>query len=173
MAANCGNMAHITQGVSTKMSTVKSELHISRASEEVTSPRRCLGCLGRWEREQSSAKRLCKNSLPSLCIVSTQLQKLPSPSKHFSSLPRSPPHMTWSGIKDASGFPLITSAPASGGGRTEGWQTAGGSGDDAEIARGPTDTGIDRPLERRSVKLHATGPRAINGVRATATSTPA
>lgn len=50
---------------------------------------------------------------------------------------------------------------------------SGRSGDDAEIARGPTDTGIDRPLKRRSVKLHATGPRAINGVRATATSTPA
>lgn len=89
MAANCGNMAHITQGVSTKMSTVKSELHISRASEEVTSPRRCLGCLGRSEREQSSAKRLCKNSLPSLhCIHSAP--ETPEPEQALQLAPHAP-----------------------------------------------------------------------------------
>lgn len=88
-------MAHITQGVSTKMSTVKSELHISRASEEVTSPRRCLGCLGRSEREQSSAKRLCKNSLPSPhCIHSSSRNSR----ARASTSARSPaPRPTWHG----------------------------------------------------------------------------
>lgn len=70
---NCGNMAHITQRVSTKSSTVKSALHISRASEEVTSPHQCLRLLSCSEHEQSSVRGYVKMYCQ-LCNVSTQLQ---------------------------------------------------------------------------------------------------
>lgn len=83
---NCGNMAHNKQGASTKMSTVKSELHISRAPEEVTSPHQCLGRLSCSEHEQSSVRGYVKTRCQ-LCNISTQLQNskpyqplLPAPS---------------------------------------------------------------------------------------------
>lgn len=87
---NCDNMAHITQGVSTKTGTVKSELHISRASEEVTSPQQSLGHLSCSEPEQSSARGYVKTRCQ-LYNVSTQLQSskasrplLPAPSMRSS-----------------------------------------------------------------------------------------
>ena len=94
---NCGNMAHITQGVSTKTSTAKSALHISQASEEVTSPHQCLGLLGCSEHEQSSARGYVKTCCQ-LCNVSTQLQT-PEPYQ-----PLLPAPSTLSGIKDALSF---------------------------------------------------------------------
>lgn len=91
---NCGNMAHITQGVSTKTSTVKSALHISRASEEVTSPHQCLGLLSCSEHEQSSVRGYVKTHCQ-LCNVSTQLKAYQ---------PLLPAPLTLSRIKEALGF---------------------------------------------------------------------
>lgn len=83
---NCGNMAHITQGVSTKTSTVKSALHISRASEEVTSPHQCLRLLSCSEHEQSSVRGYVKTRCQ-LRNISTQLQTQ-NPTNHFCLPPR-------------------------------------------------------------------------------------
>lgn len=93
---NCGNMAHITQGESTKPSTVKSELHISRASEEVTSPHQCLRRLSCSEHEQSSVRGYVKTRCQ-LCNASTQLN-----SKPYQTLLPAP--STCSRIRDALGF---------------------------------------------------------------------
>lgn len=88
-----------TGGVSAKTSAIKSEPRISRASEEVTSPRPGLGLLRRSEREQSSARGLRKKKEEKITASSAKYPPGSEPADH-SFLP--PP--TLSGIKDALGI---------------------------------------------------------------------
>lgn len=74
------------RGWAPKRATVKSALHISRASEKVTSPHQCLGLLSCSEHEQSSARGYVKTCCQ-LCNISTRLQTQ-SPTNHFCLPPR-------------------------------------------------------------------------------------